>query len=69
MKWTDEGSGSKAEFLRYLKELASKLEGGHLVLEGQAVEIPAGADLEYKAKYDVDEEQGSLSIKVSWSNV
>lgn len=68
MKWTDEGTGSKAEFLKYLREMVSKLESGHLTLEGQTVEFPSGVDLEYKVKYDVDEEEGSLSFKVTWPN-
>lgn len=68
MKYQETYLGSKAEFGDYLKKAIPDLFSGKLVVEGKAVTIPADVDLDYKVKYDEDEEGGSVTFKVSWEN-
>jgi len=68
MKFQETFVGTKAEFGDYLKKAIPDLFAGKLVVEGKTVTIPADTDLDYKVKYDEDEEGGSVTFKVSWEN-
>lgn len=66
MRYQDAYLGSRAEFGDYIKKAIPDLFAGRLVVEGTPVTLPEDADLDYKVKYDNDEEGGSVTIKVSW---
>ncbi len=68
MKYQEAFTGSKTEFGDYIKKAVPELFAGKLVVEGKPVTIPVGNDLDYKVKYDEDEQGGSFTIKVSWEN-
>lgn len=68
MKYQEAFTGSKSEFGDYIKKAVPELFAGKLVVEGKPVAIPVGNDLDYKVKYDEDEQGGSFTIKVSWEN-
>lgn len=68
MKYQETYLGSKAEFGDYIKKAVPDLFAGRLAVEGKSVTLPADTDLDYKVKYDEDEQGGSVTIKVSWSN-
>lgn len=67
MKYQESFIGSKSDFAAFIKKAVPELFSGKLTVEGQQVAIPQGSDLDYKVKYDADEQGGSVSIKVSWS--
>ncbi|MGE5496069.1 MAG: amphi-Trp domain-containing protein [Burkholderiales bacterium] len=68
MKYQDKYVGSQDEIYAYLKELASKFLKNSLVVESQNVSIPEDKELEYKIKYENDEYEGALAVKISWVN-
>jgi len=68
MKYQESFVGSKAEFGDYVKKIIPDLFAGRLAVEGKTVTIPGDVELDYKIKYDEDEEGGSVTIKVSWEN-
>ncbi|MCR4434763.1 MAG: amphi-Trp domain-containing protein [Clostridiales bacterium] len=68
MKYQNESQGTKADLKQYLQSVLKDIFGNCLVVEGQNVEIPDEAGLDYKVKYSVDEDGGSLAIKISWEN-
>ncbi len=66
MRYQDAFVGSRSEFGDYIKKAIPDLFAGRLVVEGTPVTLPEDTDLDYKVKYDDDEQGGSVSIKVSW---
>ena len=68
MKYQETYLGSKAEFGEYIKKAVPDLFAGRLAVEGKAITLPADTDLDYKVKYDEDEQGGSVTFKVSWEN-
>ncbi len=68
MKYQDKYVGSQDEIYAYLKELPTKFLKNGLVVETQNVSIPDDKELEYKIKYENDEYEGALAIKISWVN-
>jgi cobalamin biosynthesis protein CobT len=68
MKCKESYVGNKKECLDYVKSVLPKVLKGDLKIEGQKVSIPGGEELEYKVKYENDEQYkfGSLAIKISW---
>lgn len=68
MKYQETYLGSKTEFGDYIKKAVPDLFAGRLAVEGKSVTLPADTDLDYKVKYDEDEQGGSVTIKVSWEN-
>lgn len=66
MKYQEGYIGSKAEFGEFIKRAVPELFAGKLVVEGKTVALPSEADLDYKVKYDEDEEGGSVTFKVTW---
>ncbi len=67
MKWVDEYVGTRADLVQYLKGFVGHLNSNTVSVQSQPVTVPDGAELSYKVKYDEDEEEGQISIKVSWS--
>lgn len=68
MKCKESYIGNKRECLEYVKSVVPKILKGDLRIEGQKVSIPGKEELEYKVKYENDEEYnfGSLAIKICW---
>ncbi len=69
MKYKEGYIGSKRECLGFLSEMFTKLLKGQLTVEDQEVRIPDDRELDYKIKYEDDEVEGQLAIKVSWDYV
>lgn len=66
MKYQEAYLGSKAEFGEFIKKAVPDLFSGKLIVEGKAINLPSDGDLDYKVKYDEDEQGGSVTIKVTW---
>lgn len=66
MKYQDAYLGSRAEFGDFIKKAVPDLFAGRLVIEGTPITLPEDAALDYKVKYDDDEQGSSVTIKVSW---
>lgn len=66
MKYQEAYLGTKAEFGEYVKKTVPELFAGKLTVEGKTVNLPSDAELDYKVKYDEDEQGGSVTIKVTW---
>lgn len=66
MKYQESYLGSKSEFGDFVKKTIPDLFAGRLAVEGKTVTLPADTELDYKVKFDDDEQGGSLSIKVTW---
>lgn len=54
------------EFKLSFNTMIQQLFTNALVVEGEKVVIPTDRELDYKLKYDVDEEGCSFTFKVSW---
>jgi hypothetical protein len=59
--------GSRAELKEFFRKLDLKLFTNKLFIDGNNVIIPANQELDYKIKYDIDNNY-SVSIKISWKN-
>ena len=68
MKYQDKYVGSQSEIYNQLKELPKQFLQNKLLVEAERVAIPMDKELEYKVKYENDEFEGSLAIKISWTN-
>ncbi len=68
MKYKEDYIGSKQECLAFLSEAFTKLLKNQLSVDGEAVEIPEDKELNYKTKYENDEFEGELSLKITWVN-
>lgn len=68
MKYQEKGIASKEDIIDVLKGTFVKAARGQLMVDGQQVEMPEDKEMEYKVKYENDEYEGSLSVKVSWVN-
>ena len=68
MKYQDKYVGSQGEIFNQLKELPKQFMQNTLIVETERVMIPTDKELVYKIKYENDEYEGSLAIKVSWAN-
>lgn len=68
MKYQDKYVGSHAEVFAQLRELPKQFMQNTLVVEAENAVIPTDKELQYKIKYEDDEYEGSLAIKVSWVN-
>ncbi len=66
MKYQESYLGTRGEFGEFVKKAIPELFSGRLVVEGKSVSLPSDADLDYKVKYDEDEEGGSVTFKVTW---
>lgn len=68
MKYQDKFVGSQGEIFTQMKELPKQFMQNTIVVESERVVIPKDKELVYKIKYENDELEGSLAIKVSWMN-
>jgi len=69
VKYKEAYAGYKRECFGSLKEIFTKLLKGELTVEDEVVKIPEDKELDYKIKYDDDEMEGQLAIKISWDYV
>ncbi len=68
MKYQDKFVGTHAEIYDFLKDLPKKFIQNGLVVESEKVAVPEDKELTYKIKYENDEYQGALAVKVAWVN-
>ncbi len=66
MRYQENFNNSMDEFKLSFNTMIQKLFTNALVVEGETVVIPTDRELDYKLKYDVDEEGCSFTFKVSW---
>lgn len=66
MKWQEAYSGGHKELMAYLRDIANKIAGDTLSVEGKDVHVPVDADLEFSQKYSEAEGEAKLTIKVVW---
>ena len=66
MKYQENISGQRKDFSDFIKKTVPDLFAGRLTVEGKNVVIPNDCDLDYKTKFDEEENGGSFLIKVSW---
>ncbi|MBA1336622.1 MAG: hypothetical protein HPY66_3057 [Firmicutes bacterium] len=68
MKYKEGYVGTRKECIGFMGELFTKLFKGQLTVEDVQVEIPEDKELDYKVKYENDEMEGQLAVKISWMN-
>lgn len=68
MKYQDKYVGTQAEIFAQLRELPKQFMQNSIVVETESAVIPTDKELEYKVKYENDEYEGALAIKISWRN-
>lgn len=66
MQYREDFSGSKTEFSEFLKNIFNNMISNYLTVEGQNASIPDDRELDYKIKYNTDDEESSIAFKVSW---
>jgi hypothetical protein len=68
MKFREIYIGTKKECLDFLKDMFPKLIREELQIEDERVLISNNEDIEYKIKYEIDEEgnYGAIGLKISW---
>lgn len=69
MKYQDKYVGSRDEVFAQLRELPKQFLQNTIVVDTAQADIPTDKELEYKIKYENDEFEGALAIKISWVNV
>ena len=67
MKWVEKAVGTKQDLLGYLTSICEQFGTNSLAVEGHPVDLPDG-EIEFKIKFEEEEEGGKLSIKASWVN-
>ncbi len=67
MKYQEKYAGMKEECFESIKEVFSKLIKEKLEVEDELVEIPDDKPIELKVKYEKNDEEGQLAIKMTWS--
>ena len=68
MRYQEDFNNSMDEFKRFFNTMIQQLFTNTLIVEGETVNIPTDRELDYKLKYDVDEEGRSFTFKVSCDN-
>lgn len=68
MRYQENFNQPMDEFRRSFNTMIQQLFTNTLTVEGETVVIPTDRELDYKMKYDVDEEGRSFTFKVSWDN-
>ena len=66
MDYSEKYVGSKADFLRFMHDVMLRMGSRSLTVEDGVIEFPEDVELEYKIKFDEDEEESKLSLKVCW---
>ena len=68
MKYQDKYVGTRDEVFAQLRELPKQFLQNTIMVESEKVDIPADKELVFKIKYENDEYEGALGIKISWRN-
>jgi hypothetical protein len=68
MKYEESYPGLSAEIAKLLKKTVPDSFARNLDEAGVKLELPEDRELELKVKYDIDEDGGSLGLKISWNN-
>lgn len=68
MKYQDKYVGSRDEVFAQLRELPKQFLQNTILVETERADIPTDKELQYKIKYENDEYEGALAIKISWVN-
>lgn len=68
MQYREDFSGSKGEFSEFLKKVFNQMISNYLTVEGEKAVIPEDRELDFKIKYNTDDEESSIALKVSWPN-
>jgi len=58
--------GMKADYLKFMQEVMVRMASRSLTVENKAIEFPEDVELEYKIRFNEDEEENKLAIKVCW---
>lgn len=66
MDYSEKFVGSKADFLKFMHDVMMRMGSRSLTVEDGTIDFPEDVELEYKIKFDEDEEENKLSIKVCW---
>lgn len=66
MDYSEKFVGSKADFLKFMHDVVLKMGSRSLTVEDGNIDFPEDVELEYKIKFDEDEEESKLAIKVCW---
>jgi hypothetical protein len=69
MKYEETFTAPKQDVLDLVKKVVPDTFVRNLRDGGVKFEVPRDRDLEMKVKYDVEEEKGSVLIKIGWSNI
>jgi hypothetical protein len=69
MKYQDKYVGTRDEIFEQLRGLPKQFMQNTIVVETEKADIPTDKELVYKIKYENDEYEGALAIKISWANV
>lgn len=68
MKYQDKYVGTQSEIFNLLNGLSRQFMQNTIVVGTERVLIPSDKELEYKIKYENDEYEGALAIKICWVN-
>lgn len=68
MRYQENFNNEMDEFKKFFNTMIQQLFTNTLTVEGETVALPTDRELDYKMKYDVDEEGRSFTFKVSWDN-
>lgn len=68
MKYQDKYVGTQSEIFNLLNGFARQFMQNTIVVGSERAVIPTDKELEYKIKYENDEYEGALAIKISWVN-
>lgn len=66
MKYQETYAGLNVDVAELVKKVVPDTFRKKLEVEGRGIELPKDRDLELKVKYDITEEGGSLTLKISW---
>ena len=66
MDYSEKFVGSKTDFLKFMHDVMLRMGSRSLTVEDGTIEFPEDVELEYKIKFDEDEEENKLAIKVCW---
>lgn len=68
MKYQESIACPREELAKIIKKIVSDVLGDRCTVEGNHVQMPRDVDFDVKVKYNVDEDGGSLTIKIAWEN-
>jgi len=68
VKYQDKYVGTQSEIFNLLNGLSRQFMQNTIVVGTERAIIPTDKELEYKIKYENDEFEGALAVKISWVN-